>query len=60
MNALHTFPDGKRKRFKSPLGAVVKGVEYISTNFVSQHLSGAGSSPVGSITRDLNSQKLYY
>ena len=28
--------------------------------FVSQHLSGAGSSPAGSISRDLNSQKLHY
>ena len=28
-------------------------------NCVSQHLSGAGSSPAGSISRDLNSQKLH-
>ena len=28
--------------------------------FESQHLSGAGSSPAGSISRDLNSQKLDY
>ena len=28
--------------------------------FVSQHLSGAGSSPTGSISQDLNSQKLHY
>ena len=36
-------------------GAVVKGVEYISTI-----LSGAGSSPAGSVGRDLNLQKLNY
>ena len=29
-------------------------------NYVSQHLSGAGSSPVGSVGRDLNLQKLNY
>ena len=40
-------------------GVVVKGVEHIST-IVSQHLSGAGSSPVGSVGRDLNLQKLNY
>ena len=34
-------------------GGVVKGVEHIST-----HLSGAGSSPAGSVGRDL--QKLNY
>ena len=28
--------------------------------FVNQHLSGTGSSPAGSISRDLNSQKLHY
>ena len=28
--------------------------------FVSQHLSCTGSSPAGSISRDLNSQKLHY
>ena len=39
-------------------GAVVKGVEHISANF--QHLSGAGSSPAGSISRDLDSQSLHY
>ena len=31
-----------------------------SNTFVSQHLCGAGSSPAGSINRDLNSQKLHY
>ena len=36
-------------------GTVVKCVEYISTN-----LSDAGSSPAGSASRDLYSQKLYY
>ena len=40
-------------------GAVVKGVEHSST-CVSQHLSGAGSSPAGSVGRDLNLQKLNY
>ena len=39
-------------------GAVVKGVEHIFDNCVSQHLSGAGSSPAGSVGRDLNLQKL--
>ena len=28
--------------------------------FVSQHLSGAGSSPAGSVSRDLNLRKLNY
>ena len=37
-------------------GAVVKGVEDFD-KLVSRHLSGAGSSPVGSISRVLNSQK---
>ena len=41
-------------------GAVVKGVEHISIHFVSQHLSGAGSSPAGSVYRDLNLQKPNY
>ena len=40
-------------------GAVVKGVEYFDT-FVTRHLSGAGSSPAGSVGRDLNLQKLNY
>ena len=31
-----------------------------SDKFVSQHLSGAGSNPAGSVGRDLNSQKLHY
>ena len=38
-------------------GAVVKGVEHVST-IVFQHLSGAVSSPAGSVGRDLNLQKL--
>ena len=41
-------------------GAVVKGVEHISAIVFSQHLSGAGSSPAGSVGRDLNLQKLNY
>ena len=41
--------------YLSRRGAVVKSVEHISTN---HHLSGAGSSPAGSVSRDLNSQKL--
>ena len=32
----------------------------IIDNCVSQHLSGAGSSPAGSLGRDLNLQKLNY
>ena len=36
--------------------AVVKRVEHFD-NCVSQHLSGAGSSPAGSVGRDLNLQK---
>ena len=44
---------------------MVKRVEHFSTNCVSQHLSGAGSSgagssPAGSVGRDLNLQKLNY
>ena len=31
-----------------------------SYTFVSQHLSAAGSSPAGSVGRDLNLQKLNY
>ena len=31
-----------------------------SNKFVSQHLSGAGSSPTGSVGRDLNLQKSIY
>ena len=41
-------------------GAVVKGVGTYFDNCVSQHLSGAGSSPAGSVGRDLNLQKLNY
>ena len=41
-------------------GAVVKGVEHFSDNCVSQHLSGARSSPADSVGRDLNLQKLKY
>ena len=47
---LRTLQDG---------GAVVKGVEHIST-IVCLHLGGAGSSPAGSVGRDLNLQKLNY
>ena len=32
----------------------------VAHKFVSQHLSGAGSSPAGSVGRDLNLQKLNY
>ena len=39
---------------------VVKGVEKISITIWSQHLSGAGSSPAGSVGWDLNLQKLNY
>ena len=38
---------------------MVKGVEHISTNLL-VNLSGAGSSPAGSVGRDLNLQKLNY
>ena len=38
-------------------GAVVKGVEHISENCVSQHLGGAGSSLAVSVGRDLNFAK---
>ena len=41
-------------------GAVVKGVEHIFDNCVSQHLSGAGASPAGSVGRDFNLQKLNF
>ena len=40
--------------------ALVKGVNHIFDKFVSQHLSGAGSSPAGSDGRDLNFKKLNY
>ena len=40
-------------------GAVVKRVEHIST-IVLVIMSGAGSSPAGSVGRDLNLQKLNY
>ena len=39
---------------------MVKGVEQYFDNCVSQYLSGAGSSPAGSVGRDLNLQKLNY
>ena len=41
-------------------GAVVKGVEHISRIVLVNILSGAGSSPAGSVGRDLNLQKLNY
>ena len=41
-------------------GAVVNGRRTYFDNCVSQHLSGAGSSPAGSVGRDLNLQKLNY
>ena len=34
--------------------------QWLRDNCVSQHLSGAGSSPAGSVGRDLNLQKLNY
>ena len=37
-----------------------KGTETNFDTFVSQHRSGAGSSPAGSVGRDLNLQKLNY
>ena len=37
-----------------------KGRPTYFDKFVSQHPSGAGSSPAGSISRDLNSQRLDY
>ena len=52
----HSIPQVKPVR----RGAVVKGVEYVSAIVFSQHLSGAGSSPAGSVGRDLNLQKLNY
>ena len=39
--------------------AVAQWLTYFD-NCVSQHLSGAGSSPAGSVGRDLNLQKLHY
>ena len=36
------------------------GIEHIFEKYERQHLSGAGSSPAGSISQDLNSQKLHY
>ena len=41
-------------------GAVVEGVEHLSTNLLVNILSGAGSSPAGSVGQDLNLQKLNY
>ena len=40
--------------------AMVKGVEHISTNFLVNICVTGGSSPAGSISRDLNTQKLRY
>ena len=45
--------------FESPLRRGYKGVEHISTNLL-VNLSGAGSSPAGSVGRDLNLQKPNY
>ena len=41
-------------------GAVVKSVEHISTIVLVNICGGAGSSPAGSVGRDLNLQKLNY
>ena len=38
----------------------LKGRRTYFDNCVSQHLGGAGSSPSGSVSRDLNLQKLNY
>ena len=48
--------------FQLPLGMLRsgKGRRTYFDKFVSQHLSGAGSSPSGSISRYLNSEKLHY
>ena len=46
--------------YLSRCGAVVKGVDHYFDDCVSQHLSGTGSSPAGSVGRDLNLQKLNY
>ena len=45
--------------YKRRRGAVVKGGEHISSNLLVTQ-SGAGSSPAGSVGRDLNLQKLHY
>ena len=44
------------------LGHVLRGRRgaVVEDNCVSQHLSGGGSSPAGSVGRDLNLQKLNY
>ena len=47
-------------RYLSPVVQMRRGAVIKFGNYVSQHLSGAGSSPAGSISRDLNSQKLHY
>ena len=46
--------------FRTRRSAVVKRVITYLDNCVSQHLNGAGSSPAGSVGRDLNLQKLNY
>ena len=47
------------KDFDLDLRGAVVSVEHFD-QFVSQYLSGAGSSPAGSVGRDLNLQKLHY
>ena len=52
---------GARRAIVGLCAAVSQWLKGRRTYFnISQHLSGAGSSLAGSISRDLNSQKLHY
>ena len=50
----------KFRRIMSHICLVAVARRTYFDKFVSQHLSGAGSSPAGSVGRDLNLQKLRY
>ena len=50
---------GTLPNFESPWRSSYGRRTYFD-KFVSQHLSDAGSSPAGSVGRDLNLQKLHY
>ena len=55
---MHSFIDSLVKL--SAVAQWLRASNIYFDNCVSQHLSGAGSSPAGSVGRDLNLQKLHY
>ena len=56
----NVFPNKTYKlKLEKCLGGKLSKVRLTDT-FVSQHQSGAGSSPAGSVVRDLNLQKLNF